>query len=300
MPKDSNKLPNNEKRKTKSEWIIYLQTIVNHNNLQKTILTLFTFHYSLFTSYFKVMHIHIVSIFPDIFKSFLETSLIKKAQEKKILTFEYINPRTFCPDKHQQVDDRIYGWGAWLLMKAKPAIDAVEHIVKNLQTKSKKSKKTTGWHDKSSAVDFKIILPSPSKDIFTQKTAHTLSKIEHIIFVCTRYEGIDYRFEQYMKKTYKKHFQKISLWQFITLGWEIPAMTMIEAITRLIPWVIKEEASRQDESYSITKNMNNLEYPQYTHPEEVLWMKVPKILLSGHHKNISQRRDKKTKKIKIK
>jgi tRNA (guanine37-N1)-methyltransferase len=100
-----------------------------------------------------------------------------------------------------------------------------------------------------------------------------------------------------MKKTYKKHFQKISLWQFITLGGEIPAMTMIEAITRLIPWVIKEEASRQDESYSITKNMNNLEYPQYTHPEVVLWMKVPKILLSGHHKNIDERRTKKTKKL---
>lgn len=101
-----------------------------------------------------------------------------------------------------------------------------------------------------------------------------------------------------MKKKYKKNFQKISLWQFITLGGEIPAMTMIEAITRLIPWVIKKEASRQEESYSVEKNMNNLEYPQYTKPQEVLWMKVPKVLLSGHDKNIDERREKKTKTLK--
>ncbi len=226
------------------------------------------------------MHIHIVSIFPDIFKSFIETSLIKKAQEKKILKFTFTNPRIFCPDRHQTVDDSIYWWGAGLLMKAQPAIDAVESIIKKLKIKN--------WK-------LKIILPSPTKEIFTQKVAHTLSESEHIIFVCTRYEGIDYRFERYMKKKYKQQFQKISLWQFITLGGETPAMTMIEAITRLIPWVIKEEASRQDESYNIKKDMNNIEYPQYTKPEVVLWMKVPKILLSGHHKNINERREQKTK-----
>ncbi len=241
------------------------------------------------------MNIHIVSIFPDIFKSFIETSLIKKAQEKKIISFSFVNPRTFCPDRHQTVDDSIYGWGAGLLMKAKPAIEAVETIVKSLKIKSQRSKKKTWWLDGPSTFDFKIILLSPSKDIFTQKVAHSLNKEKNIIFVCTRYEGIDYRFEQYMKKKYKKSFQKISLWQFITLGGEVPAMMMIEAITRLIPWVIKEEASRQDESYSIEKNMNNLEYPQYTKPEEILGMKVPKILLSGHHKNIKERRTTKTK-----
>ena len=183
-------------------------------------------------------------------------------------------------------------------MKAKPAIDAVESMVKSLQVKSQKSKQKTWWHYRPSTLDFKVILLSPSKEVFTQKTAHSLSESENIIFVCTRYEGIDYRFEQYMKKKYPKQFQKISIWKYITLGGEIPAMIMIEAITRLIPWVIKEEASRQDESYNITKNMNNLEYPQYTKPEEILGMKVPKILLSGHHKNIDERRSKKTKKLK--
>jgi len=238
------------------------------------------------------MHIHIVSIFPDIFKSFIETSLIKKAIEKKILKFSFVNPRSFAPDKHQTVDDTIYGGWAGLLMKAKPAIDAVESIISSFV---KGGARRAEDLKKKKKVNFKIILPSPSKDIFNQKIAHSLSESDHIIFICTRYEGIDYRFEQYMKKTYKKHFQKISLGHFITLGGETPAMVMIEAITRLIPWVIKEEVSRQDESYSVKQNMNNLEYPQYTKPEEVLWMKVPKILLSGHHKNINERRATKTK-----
>lgn len=229
------------------------------------------------------MHIHIVSIFPDIFKSFLETSLIKKAQEKKILKFSFVNPRTFCPDRHQTVDDTIYGGWAGLLMKAKPAIDTVESIIKKFKTRNWK------W---------KIILPSPSKEEFNQKVAHSLSESDHLIFVCTRYEGIDHRFEEYMKKKYKKNFQKISLGRFITLGGETPAMVMIEAISRLIPWVIKEEISRQDESYSIKHDMNNLEYPQYTKPEDVYGMKVPKVLLSGHHSEIQKRREKKTQILK--
>lgn len=237
------------------------------------------------------MHIHIISIFPEIFDNFINTSLIKKAREKKILTFDFVNPRQFCPDRHQTVDDKIYGGGAWLLMKAKPAIEAVESVIKKI-----KSKKTSPWNIKHTT--YNIILLSPSKKVFTQKQAHTLSNSDHIIFVCTRYEWIDYRFEQYMKKHYPKNFEKISLGQFITLGGEVPAMMMIEAITRLIPGVIKEEASRQDESYNIKENMNNLEYPQYTHPEEVLWMKVPKILLSGHHANIEDWKKNKTKKIK--
>jgi len=244
------------------------------------------------------MNIHIVSIFPDIFKSFIETSLIKKAQEKKILKFSFINPRTFCPDRHQTVDDSIYGWGAGLLMKAKPAIDAVESIIKKLKkTKSRpETKGNPAQLDKGgNEGGFVVILPSPAKDTFTQKTAHSLSNLKDIIFVCTRYEGVDYRFEEYMKKKYTKYFQKISLGHFITLGGETPAMVMIEAISRLIPWVIKEEVSRQDESYSVKHNMNNLEYPQYTKPEEVYGMKVPKILLSGHHGEIQKRRETKTK-----
>ncbi len=224
------------------------------------------------------MNIFIISIFPEIFDSFVSTSLIKKAQEKKILKFNFINPRDFCKDKHQQVDDAIYWWWAGMLIKAKPIVDAVEHTIKKIKT-----------------TNFKILFPAPSKEIFNQKNAHSLSRLQNLIFVCWRYEGIDYRCEQYMKKKYKTKFQKISLGSFVTLWWEIPTMAMIEAVTRLIPWVIKESASRQNESYSIDHSMTNLEYPQYTRPEEVLWISVPEILLSWHSKKIQERKEKNTK-----
>ena len=106
--------------------------------------------------------------------------------------------------------------------------------------------------------------------------------------VCARYEGIDHRFEQYMNDHYPKQFRKISLGKFITLGGEVPAMIITESIIRLIPGVIKEEASRKDESYNPEMKMNNLEYPQYTRPEIVEWYTVPEVLLSGHTKKIEE------------
>ncbi len=231
------------------------------------------------------MNIHLVSIFPEIFDSFLSTSLIKKAIDKKVLKFKTTNPRDFAKWKHKQVDDTIYGGGAGLLMKVEPAVMAVESVVKRIIANAKRSKK---WLHRNT---FKIIYLTPSNDFFTQKTAHTLSNIDNLIFVCTRYEGIDYRFIQYMTKKYKSNFKQISIWQFITLWWEIPAMVMIEAITRLIPWVIKEEDSRKYESYSTDKWMKNLEYPQYTKPDEAYGLKVPEVLLNWHHKKIQERRD---------
>ncbi len=219
------------------------------------------------------MHITFVTIFPEIYNSFLETSLIKKSQEKNILTFDTINPRDFCSDKHKQIDDVIYGGWAGMLMKAQPVIDSIESIVN--------SKKwiVNNW---------KIIFLSPSKQIFNQQLAYDYSKLDHIIFVSWRYEWIDYRFEQYMQKKYPDNFVKLSLGQFVTLWWELPSMVVAEAITRLIPWVIKEEDSHMIESYDPAQSMQNLEYPQYTRPEEVEWFKVPDVLLSGHHAEIEK------------
>lgn len=134
------------------------------------------------------MHIHIISIFPEIFDNFITTSLIKKAREKKILSFTFTNPRAFCPGKHQQVDDTIYGGGAGLLMKAKPAIEAVESVIKSIKSKASKVKKTPSSFHPSILPSFNIILLSPSKDFFTQKQAHALSNSDHLIFICTRYE----------------------------------------------------------------------------------------------------------------
>ncbi len=222
------------------------------------------------------MYIHIISLFPELFDSFFSTSLLKKAQEKWILNIDFCNPRQFCTDKHQQIDDEIYGWWAWMLIKAEPIIDAVESIITKHNLKNS---------------DFKIIFPSPAKEVFNQKNAYTFSKQEHLIFVCWRYEWIDYRRELYMQKYYPEHFEKISLWQFILLWWEVATMTMIESTTRLIPWVIKESESWQNESYSLKENMQNLEEPNYTRPENVKWFTVPEILLTWNSEEIKNWRN---------
>ena len=228
------------------------------------------------------MYIHIVSLFPELFDSFFSTSLLKKAQEKSILKIDFCNPRQFCTDKHQQIDDEIYWWWAGMLIKAEPIIDAVESIINKNNLKDS---------------DFKIIFPSPAKEIFTQKNAYTFSKQEHLIFVCWRYEWIDYRRELYMKKNYPNQFEKISLGQFILLWWEVATTTMIESITRLIPWVIKESESWQNESYSLKENMQNLEEPNYTRPEIVKWFEVPDVLLNGNSEEIVQWRRNNSKNL---
>jgi tRNA (guanine37-N1)-methyltransferase len=225
------------------------------------------------------MHIHIVSIFPDIFMSFLGTSLIAKAQEKQLLTVSVINPRDFCQDTQKQIDDTIYGGGAGMLIKAEPIIDTVESIIKKLDFVS-----SPEWQ----AINRAIVFPSPSKETFVQKHAHVLAKYDHLIFVCGRYEGIDYRREQYFQDRYPTQFFKLSLGQFITLGGETPTMVMLEAITRLIPGVIKESSSREEESYSIKHGGNNIEAPNYSKPETIYGYSVPDVLLSGDQKKIEE------------
>lgn len=216
------------------------------------------------------MHIHFVSLFPEIFDSFLSTSIIKKAQDKNFLQFSTIDPRKFCNDKHQQVDDTVYGGGDGMLIKAQPMIDAVESIVAQIEG---------AWA---------IVVPSPSQDFFVQKHAHLFSKYDHIIFVCGRYEWIDYRFVEYMREKYEDMFFVLSLWAFVTLGGEAPAMVMAESIVRLVGGVIKEEGSWENESYSIKQGWSNLEHPQYTKPAEVYGYKVPDVLLSGDQSAIMQ------------
>ncbi|HRX63650.1 MAG TPA: tRNA (guanosine(37)-N1)-methyltransferase TrmD [Candidatus Absconditabacterales bacterium] len=218
------------------------------------------------------MKLYFISIFPEIFDSFLDTSLIKKAQEKGILAFETINPRDFCDDKYRQIDDEIYGGGAGMLIKAKPMIDAVNSIIKKVDG------------------DFQIIFPSPSQDIRNQESAHSFSKADNLIFVCGRYEGIDHRFVQYFQDKYKDNFHILSIGKFVTLGGELPTMTMVESIVRLVPGVIKEEASWQNESYAISQDMQNIEYSQYTRPKDICGYTVPEVLLNGNHKDIEDRK----------
>lgn len=218
------------------------------------------------------MHIHLISIFPEIFTSFLSTSLIEKAQRSEKVKFSLHNPREYAYDKHQQVDDEIYGWWAGLLMKAQPIIDVLKELEETII-----SPKT------------KILCMGPSKTVFNQSIAHEyVDEYDTLILICGRYEGFDHRLIVRCQEQYWDRFGVISLGQFVTLWWEVPAMVISEAVTRLIPWVISDPESWKDESYRPEQWMNNLEYPQYTRPLVVEWMKVPDVLLSGHHKNIAE------------
>ncbi|GHW02734.1 tRNA (guanine-N(1)-)-methyltransferase [candidate division SR1 bacterium] len=228
------------------------------------------------------MQITIITLFSELFDSFLSTSLLAKAREKGVLQFNFVNPRDFCGDDFQHVDDTVYGGGAGMLIKAKPVIDAVQSVISQIQKTAKNQK-------------FHIIFPSPAEIIFDQKLAYGLSKIDHLIFVCGRYEGIDYRFEEYISSQYGSAFSKVSLGKFVLLGGEVASMTMIEAIGRLIPGVIKESESRQDESYNLKTGMTNLEFPHYTRPESVYGLHVPEVLLSGNQIEIENWRQNNTK-----
>lgn len=229
------------------------------------------------------MNIAIITIFPEIFDSFLSNSLIQKARENETINITCVNPRDFCTDKHKQVDDEIYGWGVGMLLKAKPIIDAIKYITNK-----------NNWEKKNTH----IIFPSPSKQIFTQQQAHTYANKKHLIFICGRYEGIDHRVEERLEKNYAQQRKKISLGQLITLWGEAPTMVMIEAVSRLIPWVINKSESREDESYNIMHNMENLEPPQYTRPQSFDGMEVPKVLLSWDHKKIQEWKQQQSTNIK--
>jgi len=225
------------------------------------------------------MNIFIHTIFPEIFESFLDTSLIKKAQEKKILNIKLINIRDFCNHKQKQIDDKIYGGWAGMLIKAKPVIDSIENTIKTHNLKS-----------------FKIIYLAPSENILNQEKCFSYSKCENIILLCGRYEWIDYRVEQYFTDKYW-NFERLSIWKYVLMGGEIPAMVFVEAVWRLVPGVIKEKDSYEKESYSPEKWMKNIEYPQYTVPKEIYWYKVPDVLLSGHHKKIEDWRENNERRI---
>ncbi len=216
------------------------------------------------------MNIYIHTIFPEIFESFLNTSLIKKAQEKWILNIKLINIRNFCTHKQKQVDDKIYGWWAGMLIKAKPVIDSIENTIQENNLKN-----------------FKIIYLAPSKNILDQEKCFQYSEEKNIILLAWRYEGIDHRVEQYFQDKYH-NFERLSIWQYVLMWGELPTMVFVEAIWRLIPWVIKEKVSYEDESYSVEKWMKNIEYPQYTRPDEIYGYEVPDVLLSGHDAKIKE------------
>lgn len=222
------------------------------------------------------MNFQIITIFPDIFTSYLNESIIKRAQEKKIIKFQIHNLRDWATDKHRSIDDAPYGGGAGMLMKIDPLFKAI--------ATAKKQSKTIKPSNR------KIILLSASGKKWTQTQAQKYAKLKEIIFICGRYEGVDARIIKFID-------EEISVGDYILTGGELPALTIIDSITRLLPGTLGNAASIIEESH--TKN-GVLEYPQYTRPEIFITGKkkyrVPKILLSGNHQLIKEWQQKHFKK----
>ena len=207
------------------------------------------------------MKIDAISIFPEFF-DVLEISLLGKAQESGLISFEAHNLRNFTHDRHKTVDDTPYGGGAGMLMKPEPWGEAFDKII-----------------GKDRPV---VIFTSPAGKPFNQELARELSHREHLVFACGRYEGIDQRVVDYAGTVAEVH--EISIGDYVLNGGEVAAVAMIEAIARLIPGVIGNNESLTEESH----NEGLLEAPSYTKPQSWRGLEVPEMLLSGHHAEIEK------------
>ena len=207
------------------------------------------------------MKIDAISIFPEFF-DVLEISLLGKAQEAGLISFEAHNLRDFTHDRHKTVDDTPYGGGAGMLMKPEPWGEAFDQII-----------------GKDRPV---VIFTSPAGKPFNQELARELSQREHLVFACGRYEGIDQRVVDYAGTIADVH--EISIGDYVLNGGEVAAVAMIEAIARLIPGVIGNNESLAEESH----NEGLLEAPSYTKPQSWRGLEVPEMLLSGHHAEIEK------------
>lgn len=209
------------------------------------------------------MKIDILTLFPEGF-SYLNSSILKRAQEQGLIEINIIDIRQFSLDKHKKCDDYPFGGGAGMLMSVQPVYDAI----KSVQTE-----------------DSCLIMPSPVGKTFTQKDVKALSEKKHLVFICGHYEGIDQRIcDIFSPKLY-------SIGDYVVTGGELPAMVMIDAISRYVDGVISKE-SLDEESFS----QGMLEYPQYTRPADFMGYKVPEVLLSGNHQQIAKWRKEQSQK----
>lgn len=222
------------------------------------------------------MEFDILTIFPESFESYFNTSLIKRAQQKKLIKIRIHNLRQWTKNKHQTVDDRPYGGGPGMIFLLEPIYQAVKDL--------KKRKKFPSTEEK-------VILFSAKGKELTQQKVEELAKKKRLILICPRYEGVDERVAKYLVD------EEISIGPYVLSGGELPAMVLVEAITRLIPGAIKEE-SLKEESLKMNADKKSIiyEYPQYSRPEvfypdtknkKIKWS-VPKVLLSGNHQKIEQ------------
>jgi len=202
------------------------------------------------------MKIAIVTLFPNMFEPILGSSMMWKAQKEDFVEFEVVDLRKYGLGPRNQVDDTPYGGGAGMVLKPEPVYEAVDAL-------------------KSKMPNAKVIMTTPRGVAFNQTSAKKLSKLDNIIILCGHYEGFDERIMELVDA-------EISVGDYVLTGGELPAMTITDAIVRLIPGVLGGSQSQHDESFS----QGLLEYPQYTRPEEYRGIKVPEVLLSGNHSKI--------------
>jgi len=202
----------------------------------------------------------VLTLFPDMFRAVLGDSIINRAVENGIIELNFIDIRDYTKNKHKKVDDYPYSGGGGMLMSAQPVYDAYQSIIKDLDYKPH------------------TIYMSPQGKVFNQKKAIELSSHSHIVLLCGHYEGIDQRVLDMIVD------EEISIGDFVLTGGEIPAMTVIDAVSRMIPGVLASESAYENESHY----SGLLEYPQYTRPEEFMGVKIPEVLISGHHAKIEE------------
>ena len=200
----------------------------------------------------------VLTLFPDMFHAVLGDSIINRAREKDLVQMNFINIRDFSQNKHKKTDDYPYSGGGGMLMTPQPIYDAYMSVASGCEKKPH------------------TIYMSPQGSVFDQKKAIELSEMEHIVVLCGHYEGVDQRVLDIIVD------EEISIGDFVLTGGEIPAMAVIDSVCRMIPGVLAGESSYTNESHF----GGLLEYPQYTHPQEFMGVKIPDVLISGHHKNI--------------
>ena len=217
------------------------------------------------------MQFYIMTLFPDMVMDGLNTSIIGRAMDKGLLDIEAVNIRDYAFNKHNSVDDYPYGGGAGMLMQAEPVYQCYEAVKKKIETKALLSDPGTGKSPR-------VIYLSPQGKTFNQTMAEEFAQEEDLVFLCGHYEGIDERVLNEVVTDY------VSIGDYVLTGGELPAMIMIDAISRLVPGVLHNDVSAEFESFQD----NLLEYPQYSRPE--IWhdKQVAAIILSGHHANIEK------------
>ena len=218
------------------------------------------------------MNFYILTLFPEMVMNGLNTSIIGRAVNAGLLSIEAVNIRDYAFNRHQSVDDYPYGGGAGMLMQAEPVYLAHEAVSEKIRVRL--SEEAAG----AAAKRVRTVYLSPQGRVFDQQMAEELSQEEDLILLCGHYEGIDERVLEEVVTDY------VSIGDYVLTGGELPAMVMVDAISRLVPGVLHNNISAEFESFQD----NLLEYPQYSRPEEWHGKKVPPILLSGHHANIEK------------